>query len=82
MGRVQERPILGGPVHVEVPRPAGDISDPRRRSGIPRLDRSAVHPVGPVLPVVALVVRLRPDLQVPGIHTQPVVAAVADDAVP
>ena len=55
----------------------------RRGRGYPtRLSEEVrVRPVSPVLPVVALVVRLRPDQKVPRIDAQAVVAAVPDDPV-
>ena len=37
-----------------------------------------VHPASPVLPIVPLVVRLRPELEVIGVHTEAVMAAMAD----
>ena len=41
-----------------------------------------VDPAGPVLPVIPLVVRLRPQLEVSGVQAQAVMAAVPNHLIP
>ena len=41
-----------------------------------------IHPAGPILPVIPLVVRLRPQLEVSRVQAQAVVTTVADHLIP
>ena len=41
-----------------------------------------VDPAGPILPVIPLVIRLRPQLEVSRVQAQAVVAAVANHLIP
>jgi hypothetical protein len=71
--RVESVPGVSG-----VPRP--QIEDEAKPPEV-ELQQVEVHTARPVLPIVALVIRLRPELQMIGVHTQPVMAAVAHDVV-
>jgi hypothetical protein len=61
-----------------VPRPQGEDEALPPAGGLEQVD---VHAASPILPVVALVMRLRTELQMLRVHTEPVMAAVPDDVV-
>lgn len=58
-------------------RVSGPVSRARAEPQAPS-EQLEVHPVSRVLPIVPLVVRLRPELEVLRLHTEAVMAAMAD----